>query len=141
MTPTSSRFACERAVARLVRSDCAGPGIKRVRSGRGFRYVDAGGDKLTDPAARDRIATLAIPPAWRDVWICPRDNGHLQATGVDDAGRKQYIYHEDWRAAKDREKFDRMLDFAAGLPKLRTAVTKDLRQPKLSRDRVLACAL
>jgi DNA topoisomerase IB len=112
-----------------------------VRSGRGFRYVDERGEKLTDRAARERISELAIPPAWRDVWICPRANGHLQATGVDDAGRKQYIYHEAWRAAKDREKFDRMLDFAAGLPKLRAAVTKELRKRELSRDRVLACAL
>jgi DNA topoisomerase IB len=82
-----------------------------------------------------------IPPAWSDVWICDKPNGHLQATGVDDAGRKQYLYHEAWRAAKDREKFDEMLDFAAALPKLRATVTKDLRKRELTRERVLACAI
>ncbi|MGH2959233.1 MAG: DNA topoisomerase IB [Solirubrobacterales bacterium] len=125
---------------RLARSDCAGPGIKRVRSGRGFRYVGHCGQKI-DAVDRERIEELAIPPAWTDVWICSRANGHLQATGVDAAGRKQYLYHEAWRAAKDREKFDEMLDFAAALPKLRAAVTKDLRKRELTRERVLACAL
>lgn len=125
---------------RLARSDCAKPGITRVRSGRGFRYVTAEGSKLTDSATRERIDALAIPPAWTEVWICPRENGHLQATGIDDAGRKQYLYHEAWRAAKDREKFDETLDFAAALPKLRARVTKDLRQSELNRERVLARA-
>lgn len=126
---------------RLARSDCAKPGITRVRSGRGFRYLTATGEKLSNSADRERINALAIPPAWTDVWICPRENGHLQATGIDAAGRKQYLYHEAWRAAKDREKFDAMLDFAAVLPKLRARVTKDLRKRELTRERVLACAL
>jgi DNA topoisomerase-1 len=128
-------------VPRLARSDCAGPGITRVRSGRGFRYLDASGKKLTDEQARERIDALAIPPAWQDVWICAKPNGHLQATGVDEAGRKQYLYHEEWRVAKDREKFDQMLDFSATLPKLRARVTKDLRAEDFTKERVLACAL
>jgi DNA topoisomerase IB len=126
---------------RLARSDCAGPGITRVRSGTGFRYVDTNGNKLNGAADRARIDQLAIPPAWNEVWICPKPNGHLQATGVDAAGRKQYLYHEAWRAAKDREKFDEMLDFAAALPKLRAQIKKDLRKRELTAERVLACAI
>ncbi|MBI2690991.1 MAG: DNA topoisomerase IB [Solirubrobacterales bacterium] len=126
---------------RLARSDCAKPGITRVRSGRGFCYATETGGKLSDSETRERIDALAIPPAWTEVWICPRENGHLQATGVDAAGRKQYLYHEAWRAAKDREKFDEMLDFAAALPRLRARVSKDLRQRELTRERVLGCAL
>jgi DNA topoisomerase IB len=128
-------------VPRLRRSDCGGPGIARVASGRGFRYRQADGSPVKGDETRERIAGLAIPPAWRDVWICPYENGHLQATGIDAAGRKQYLYHPGWRAAKDREKFDEMLDFAALLPALRSSVIKDLRRRGVSRERVMACAL
>ena len=87
-----------------------------------------------------RIRGLAIPPAWRDVWICPIPNGHLQATGIDAAGRKQYLYHEDWRNRRDQEKFDSMLDFATALPRMRRRVRRDLAGTEMSRARVLACA-
>jgi DNA topoisomerase IB len=87
---------------RLRRVDCAGPGIHRVRRGRGFGYVDANGTKITDRLILDRIAGLVIPPAWEDVWICAIANGHIQATGTDAAGRRQYRYHDAWREARDR---------------------------------------
>jgi DNA topoisomerase IB len=96
---------------------------------------------VKDPVELDRIKALAIPPAWTDVWICPDPNGHLQATGLDDAGRRQYIYHERWRERRDLEKFDRMLDFAAALPALRRQVTADLKLAGYPRDRVLAAAV
>lgn len=107
---------------RLRRSDTNGPGFGRVRSGRGFRYT---GDP-TD-ADRERIDALVIPPAWTDVWISPHANGHIQATGVDGAGRTQYMYHEAWRRQKDKTKFDRALSLAASLPSARRKVTRDLR--------------
>ena len=90
---------------------------------------------------RERIRALAIPPAWNDVWICPVANGHLQATGIDAAGRKQYLYHEAWRESRDREKFDEMLRFAGTLPRMREKVEADLRLRGLVRDRVLACSV
>jgi DNA topoisomerase-1 len=128
-------------MARLRRVDCAGPGIARRRRGRGFEYLDADGRRIDDEETLDRIAELAVPPAWREVWICPHPRGHLQATGIDDAGRKQYLYHPDWRAHRDRQKFDRMLEFARALPGLRTAVSEHLTADGLSRERVLACAV
>jgi DNA topoisomerase IB len=103
--------------------------------------VDDGGERFDDAEALDRIRALAIPPAWRDVWICADPNGHLQATGIDAAGRKQYLYHELWRERRDREKFERMIRFARALPKLRRRLAKGLDTPEPSRDRVLACAL
>lgn len=126
---------------RLRRSDCSSPGITRVRAGKGFYYRDAGGAKVTDVATIERIKALVIPPAWKDVWISPHQNGHLQATGVDTAGRRQYLYHEAWRAQRDREKFDRMLEFAATLPKLRATLLEHLRLDGLPRERALACAV
>jgi len=95
---------------------------------------------VRDPEVLTRIRELAIPPAWRDVWICPYPMGHLQATGMDDAGRKQYRYHDRWRERRDQEKFDSMLDFARALPAMRRRVTRDLRRPERDRARVLACA-
>ena len=100
------------SVARLKRSDCSEPGIRRRRRGRGFEYLDSSGERLTSPEDLDRIRELAIPPAWEDVWICRHQNGHLQATGVDSAGRKQYLYHQRWRERRDQEKFDEMIGFA-----------------------------
>src|SRR5438105_14548200 len=119
---------------RLRRSDCSGPGIHRLKRGRGFSYVDHNGNAIDDPEALERLRQLAIPPAWNDVWICPDPWGHLQATGVDAAGRKQYLYHERWRARRDREKFDAMLEFAAALPTLRRRIKRDLRGDGLKRD-------
>src|ERR1700720_2229725 len=101
---------------RLRRSSCAAPGIIRRTRGRGFEYVDPAGDRLDDPEVIARISALAIPPAWRDVWICMDPLGHLQATGLDAAGRKQYLYHEQWHAHRDRQKFDSMLAFGESLP-------------------------
>ncbi|MDQ1570752.1 MAG: topoisomerase [Actinomycetota bacterium] len=123
---------------RLRRSDSAGAGLSRVRSGRGFSYRDASGAAITDPELRARIEQLAIPPAWTDVWIAPYPNGHIQATGIDAAGRRQYIYHPTWREQKDRIKFDRVLALAESLPSARRQVTIDLRGDELSRERILA---
>lgn len=125
---------------RLRRSDCSGPGLRRLRRGHGFSYLDERGDRVTDPEALLRIRELAIPPAWEHVWICSDARGHLQATGTDTAGRKQYLYHELWHIRRDREKFDRALRFARLLPKLRRAVSADLEPEGFHRERVLACA-
>ncbi len=128
-------------MARLRRADCSGPGITRRRRGRGFEYLDEDGDRIDDPEALARIRELAIPPAWKDVWVCPHPMGHLQATGVDDAGRKQYLYHPRWRERRDQEKFDEMIEFARALPAMRARVDRDLAGDGLGRDRVLACAV
>ena len=127
-------------MARLRRSDCSGPGITRRRRGKGFQFLDEDGRAITEPSVVERIHELAIPPAWKEVWICPYPLGHIQATGTDAAGRKQYRYHERWRQRRDAEKFDEMLDFARTLPILRERVTRDLAADDMSRERVLACA-
>jgi len=126
---------------RLRRSDCASPGITRRRRGKGFEYLDENGERIDDADTIGRVRSLAIPPAWGEVWICSDPHGHIQATGVDARGRKQYRYHDSWRERRDREKFDSMVDFAQALPKLREQVEEDLRRRKLSRERVLACAV
>jgi DNA topoisomerase I len=127
---------------RLRRADCSAKGFGRIRRGRGFGYIDVRGDRLTDDEAIERIRELAIPPAWTEVWICPDPLGHLQATGVDAAGRKQYLYHPRWRELRDREKFDRMVDFAHALPTLRRRVLRVLRTGEdVDEKRVLACAI
>ena len=130
-------------MARLRRSDCSAPGIRRRGRGRGFEFLDEGGERISDRETLNRLAELRVPPAWKDVWICSDAMGHLQATGVDAAGRKQYLYHERWRRRRDQEKFDRMLDFARALPRMRRRVAEDLADDgeRLGRDRVLACAL
>jgi DNA topoisomerase-1 len=129
-------------VSRLKRSDPCEPGIRRRRRGRGFEYVDeATGERVDEIEVVERIRELAIPPAWTDVWICPYPNGHIQAIGTDAAGRKQYRYHERWRQRRDQEKFDKMLDFARALPKLRKRTVKHLAEEDLTRERVLACAV
>ncbi|MGN6325868.1 DNA topoisomerase IB [Pseudolysinimonas sp.] len=125
---------------RLRRSNSSGPGVHRVKAGRGFFYRDDRGERVDDPVLLDRIDALAIPPAWTDVWIAPYPNGHIQATGVDTAGRRQYIYHPTWREQKDRIKFDRSLALAESLPAARRSVTIDLRRDGLGRERVLAAA-
>jgi DNA topoisomerase I len=124
---------------RLRRADCTEPGIRRIRRGRGFSYEEEDGTGVDDPEAIERIAALAIPPAWTDVWICPDPRGHIQATGYDDAGRKQYRYHDQWREHRDRLKFERMLEFARLLPPMRTRLDEDLALRGLQRPRVLAC--
>ena len=116
-------------------------GIRRLRVGEGFAYRGVDGKRLRRAAELKRIGALAIPPAYKDVWICPQPNGHLQATGRDARGRKQYRYHPDWRLAKDADKFERMLEFGAALPKVRARVVVDLAAPvaaRPGRDTVLA---
>ncbi len=117
------------------------PGLARLRSGSGFRYVDAAGRPVRDPETLRRIKSLAIPPAWRDVWIGPDPDGHLQATGRDERGRKQYRYHPGWRQARDESKYDRLIAFAKALPSIRRQVDADLARPGLSRQKVLAAVV
>jgi DNA topoisomerase IB len=126
---------------RLRRADCSGAGIRRRRRGRGFEYLDFDGRRITDEETIARIRDLVIPPAWEDVWICPFPMGHIQATGIDARGRKQYRYHDRWRERRDQEKFDEMIDFARALPAMRRRVTSDLDTEGITRDRVLACAV
>jgi len=127
--------------AGLVRVDPASPGLGRRRRGRGFSYLDVDGTPLDDPAEIARIKALVIPPAWQDVWICPDPDGHIQAVGVDAAGRRQYRYHDDRRVARDRVKHDRVLDLGRGMADVRAAVTARLSGPGLTRDRVLAAGV
>jgi DNA topoisomerase IB len=114
-------------------------GITRRRRGKGFSYFHDG-RPVTDPASLERIRSLVIPPAWHQVWICLDPQGHLQATGVDAAGRRQYRYHDQWRARRDAAKFDHMLEVAAALPRLRKQGAAGLSLRGLSRERVLAAA-
>lgn len=127
---------------RLRRSDPNRPGYGRRRSGKGFRYLDTDGSPLTDAEAVDRIRALVIPPAWTEVWICPDPRGHLQATGYDSAGRKQYLYHPVWRSNRDEAKFDHALEVAERLPELRDRLRHDLVHGRgLRRERVLAAVV
>jgi DNA topoisomerase-1 len=114
------------------------PGFRRLRCGSGFRYVTASGQPLRSSRALDRINSLAIPPAWKDVWICSSPNGHLQSTGIDSRGRKQYRYHPRWRKFRDRNKYDRMIAFGSALPQIRARVARDLKQVGLTRNKILA---
>jgi DNA topoisomerase I len=126
---------------RLRRSDCSGPGISRRRRGTGFSYLDPEGGSVRDEDTLERIRALAIPPAWRDVWVCSDPYGHIQATGLDEAGRKQYLYHEHWQLRATQRKFESMREFAAILPQLRRAVKRDLVREGMPRERALACAV
>lgn len=125
---------------RLRRSDLAGPGLSRRRRGGGFSYQLPDGRGASE-ADLDRIRALAIPPAWREVWICPWPNGHIQATGFDDAGRRQYIYHSEWRRQRDEQKYDRVLELAPALGDFRRAVQGQLADRGWPRNRTLAVAL
>lgn len=126
---------------RLRRVDCSAPGIKRKRHGRGFAYYDASGERITDPELVLRVKALGIPPAWKDVWICPDANGHLQAVGTDAAGRKQYIYHVVWRQRQDQAKFDHMMDFAEMLPTMRAVTLDHLQLEGQPREKTLGLAV
>ncbi|WP_433362545.1 DNA topoisomerase IB [Actinoplanes sp. CA-142083] len=140
--PVGPGMVLEERVVRLRRSDLTRNGLARRRSGRGFTYLDAAGDRLTDAATIERIKALVIPPAWQDVWISPDPRGHIQATGVDDAGRKQYLYHPDWRTGRDEEKFRRVREVAGRLPRVRRRLEADLTGGRgLTRDRVLAAVV
>ena len=126
---------------RLRRADPSLPGYTRRRAGRGFVYYDDSGRRIADLEVLERIKALVIPPAWETVWICPWANGHLQAVGIDGRGRRQYRYHDRWRARRDAEKFEHMVQFARALPELRRRCCELLDGERLSRDRVLACAI
>lgn len=114
------------------------PGIRRQKVGRGFSYFDVDGQRIQNKAERDRLKQIAIPPSWQEVWICPFDNGHLQATGRDAKGRKQYRYHPQWRQVRSQVKFDRMLDFGQALPSIRQQTSTHLSLQGLPREKVLA---
>jgi DNA topoisomerase-1 len=114
------------------------PGISRKRSGTGFSYIGTDGKRITDRKQIARIRALAIPPAYTDVWICPSPNGHIQATGRDARGRKQYRYHPKWREIRDETKFGRMVEFSRVLPAIRKRVERDLSEPSLTREKVIA---
>jgi DNA topoisomerase-1 len=133
---TYNRRAAKAAGLRYVAQAAAG--IRRRKAGPGFRYAHADGSAVRDRETLGRIRALAIPPAWRDVWICERDDGHLQASGRDARGRKQYRYHRRWRELRDETKFGRMAAFAAALPRMRRCVRRDLALPGLPREKALA---
>ena len=134
MTPSTTELRS----AGLRYATDAQPGIRRVKAARSFRYVAADGKPIRDPDELARIRALAIPPAYTDVWIAPDPDAHLQATGRDARGRKQYRYHKRWREIRDETKFDRMLAFAKALPAIRAAVKRDLARPGLPREKVVA---
>ncbi|GAA4286617.1 DNA topoisomerase IB [Georgenia daeguensis] len=125
---------------RLRRVRVDRPGLTRRRAGSGFVYLDVDGSRVTDPDVLARCRALVIPPAWRDVWICPVVNGHIQAVGTDDAGRRQYLYHPAWRESRDAAKHERVLDLARRLPAARRQVTMDLARSGMPRERALAAA-
>src|SRR5262249_6084923 len=112
---------------RLRNVSSTDPGGSGRRAGRGFVYLDEDGERIDDPGEIERIKSLVIPPAWTEVWICTVANGHLQCVGTDVAGRRQYLYHPDWRKRRDEAKFDRVLRLAKRLPKVREQVAEDLR--------------
>ena len=138
-TPDTTEEAKQAARAAGLRyTSDARPGIRRERHGDAFRYVDVHGQTIDDPDTLARIKSLAIPPAYEDIWISPLANGHLQATGHDAKGRKQYRYHPRWRAFRDENKYERMMAFGAALPRIRERVAQDLARPGLPREKVLA---
>lgn len=124
----------------LVQCDLSEPGITRRRHGTGFSYSGPDGKKITDAGLIDHLKSLAVPPAWKNVWICPDAHGHIQATGTDEAGRTQYIYHQKWREQQDQMKFDHILDVGDALPAARTRVTRLLRKEDGHRDKTLGIA-
>jgi DNA topoisomerase-1 len=117
------------------------PGIRRRRAGRGFMYLDSGGRTVRDANVLERIRGLAVPPAWTDVWICASPDGHLQATGRDQRGRKQYRYHAQWRSFREHVKFDHLVEFGLALPKVRRRVDRDLARRDIGRERVIAAVV
>ncbi len=134
--PDAARASADDAALAYVNDN--GPGIRRRRAGKSFTYIAPSGDKITDQRKLDRIAKLAIPPAWTDVWIAPRANAHIQATGRDVRGRKQYRYHADWSAVRDLAKYSSLVKFAEALPGLRRQIDHDLRRRGFPLERVVA---
>ena len=140
LNPQQNPIEAARA-ARLRYVSDSKPGIRREVRGDSFTYFDVKNDEITDEKTVGRIRALAIPPAYTDVWICPQENGHIQATARDARGRKQYRYHARWRATRDEAKYDRMLAFANALPKLRARVESDLSRRGIPREKVLAAVV
>lgn len=134
----STGIACAVAEEGLRYVSDSSPGYKRKRAGTAFTYHDENGKRIRDPSIVKRIKSIGIPPAYESVWICPLPNGHIQATGLDARGRKQYRYHPKWREIRDQTKYERMLQFAAKLPRLRRQVTIDMRREALPRQKILA---
>ncbi|MGZ8361684.1 MAG: DNA topoisomerase IB [Allosphingosinicella sp.] len=128
----------DETTGRLRHSDCSASGITRRRRGRYWQYFDAGGMRITDRDEIDRLNAIGLPPAYRDAWFCPNANGHIQAIGYDEKGRKQYRYHAGFRARRDQSKYLRTADFGRALPKLRRRVEADLRKRSLGRDTIAA---
>ncbi len=126
---------------RLKRVNSNGPGLTRRSVRDGWSYYDAAARRVTEPAVTARIDALVLPPAWRDVWICPVANGHIQATGLDARGRRQYRYHDQWRVTRDLAKHERVLDFASTLPPARELLRSHLALPGMPRERALSCAV
>lgn len=139
LASTASEASAEEA--RLAYVSDSEPGVRRRRTGAGFSYRDANGKRIVDPKVLERIRALVIPPAWQDVWIATDANAHIQATGRDDRGRKQYRYHPRWSACRDEAKFSSLVAFAEALPRLRARIDADLRRRDLSRDRVVASVI
>ena len=129
------------AMPRLRTVSPSSPGFSRRRAGSGWTFLDKTGQRIADPEEIDRIKSLAIPPAWQEVWISPYPNGHIQAVGTDDAGRRQYLYHPDWRAKRDKLKFDRVLEAARKLPAARRGVMRDLALEGMPLERADAVAV
>jgi len=128
-------------VAKLRYLPDLAPGYRRVRRGRGFYYTDSDGNRITDEKKIARFRALVIPPAWKQVWISPSKRGHLQATGVDEEGRKQYLYHPEWTKERQRKKLQRMVAFGNALPGIRRQIAKDLRVDGLTKEKAIAIAL
>jgi DNA topoisomerase-1 len=139
LDPSASVEAAAAAGLRYVNDES--PGIRRKRAGGGFTYVGADGKRITDPAVLLRVKHLVIPPAWTDVWICPDPVGHIQATGRDARGRKQYLYHARWREVRDAAKYERLVAFGEALPRIRERVDEDLRRRGIPREKVLAAVV
>ena len=139
ITPEEAREVAKAARLRYVTD--TKPGIQRKGSGKGFTYIGVDGQPIKDKAERERIARIGIPPAWTDVWISPYPNGHILATGRDDKGRKQYRYHPEWNAIRNETKFSRMLEFGKALPKIREMTEKHIKEPALTRQKVLAAVV
>lgn len=137
--PTDPKESAKEIGLRYVHDSL--PGIRRVKQGKGFAYLSSKGKRVCDASLLKRIHSLVLPPAWKNVWICPLANGHLQATGYDERGRKQYRYHPRFRAVRDETKYHRMVPFALALPLIRARVEKDLHAPALSRLQVLAAVV
>jgi DNA topoisomerase I len=137
-SPTAEPHKAQARAAGLIYVSDTEPGIRRSAKGTGFCYHDASGRRISLQATLQRIRALGVPPAWTEVWICPEASGHIQATGRDARGRKQYRYHDDWREVRDQNKFERIVDFARLLPGIRARVAKDLSKRGAPREKVLA---